>query len=138
MEGELTTPPADSGAAAVLGLGTDVVDIDRFREVLRRTPSIVDRLYTADERALCERRRDPAPCLAARFAAKEAVLKAMGSGLGDAGFTEIEVVRAESGQPSVRLHGGAAALADGLGIGRWMLTLSHSDLVATATALALA
>lgn len=138
MEGDLTSSPDAPGAPGVLGLGTDVVDIERFRDVLRRTPGIVDRLYTADERALCERRRDPAPCLAARFAAKEAVLKAMGSGLGDAGFTEIEVVRAGSGQPSVRLHGGAAALADELGIGRWMLTLSHSDLVATATVLALA
>ena len=138
MEVDLTSPAEGSGTPGVIGLGTDVVDIDRFRAVLQRTPGIVDRLYTADERALCERRRDPAPCLAARFAAKEAVLKAMGSGLGDAGFTEIEVVRAESGQPSVHLHGGAAALADELGIGRWMLTLSHSDLVATATVLALA
>jgi len=137
VEGELTASAEPPAAAAVLGLGTDVVDIDRFRDVLRRTPTIVERLFTADERALCARRRDPVPCLAGRFAAKESVLKAFGTGIGGAAFTEIEVVRAESGEPSLHLHGAAAALADEQGIGHWLLTISHSDLVATATVLAM-
>lgn len=135
MEGELTADPAPAG---VVGIGTDVVDIDRLREVLARTPGMVDRLFTEGERAVCERRRDPVPGFAGRFAAKEAVLKAFGTGLGGAGFTEIEVVRADSGEPSLRLHGAAAELAAERGITRWMLTISHSDLVATATVLALA
>jgi holo-[acyl-carrier protein] synthase len=120
----------------VVGLGTDLVDLDRFRVVIARTPSILERLFTPSERAYAERRRDPTEPLGARFAAKEAVLKAMGLGLGGAAFREIEVVRAESGEPSVRLHGGAAEEARARGIEQWMLSLSHTEHVAQAVALA--
>lgn len=120
----------------VVGLGTDLVDLDRFRSVLARTPSIVDRLFTPGEQAYASRRRDPTEPLGARFAAKEAVLKAMGLGLGGASFRDIEVVRAESGEPSVLLHGGAADEARARGIATWMLSLSHTHHVAQAVALA--
>lgn len=120
----------------VVGLGTDLVDLDRFRSVLARTPRIVDRLFTPGEQAYASSRRDPTEPLGARFAAKEAVLKAMGLGLGGAAFRDIEVVRADSGEPSVLLHGAAAAEARARGIAAWMLSLSHTGHVAQAVALA--
>jgi len=124
-------------AAGVVGIGTDLVDLDRFRRVLARTPAIVDRLFTEAEKAYAIRRRDPSEPLAARFAAKEAVLKALGLGLGSVAFREIEVVRADSGAPSLVLHGGAARAAQGLGVGRWMVSLSHTGQMAQAVALAM-
>ena len=121
----------------MIGIGTDLVELDRFRRTLQRTPSIIDRLFTDDERTYAELRRDPTERLAARFAAKEAVLKAMGAGIGECRFRDIEVVRAESGAPSVRLHGGAAGLAAGKGVGSWLLTLTHTESLAQAIAVAL-
>ncbi len=120
----------------VIGVGTDLVDLDRFRRVLGRTPTIVDRLFTEGEQAYARQRRDPTEPLGARFAAKEAVLKALGLGLGSVAFREIEVVRAESGAPSVLLHGGAADVAFARGVGHWMVSLSHTSHLAQAVALA--
>jgi holo-[acyl-carrier protein] synthase len=122
----------------VVGVGTDLVDVDRFRRALARTPSIVDRVFTSDEWAYAQKRRDPTEPLAVRFAAKEAVLKALGLGLGAVPFREIEVVRAESGEPSLVLHGSAAGEAAARGIGRWMVTLSHTAHLAQAVTLAIA
>jgi holo-[acyl-carrier protein] synthase len=130
-------PGEQAVPATVVGLGTDLVDVDRFRRVLQRTPTIVDRLFTDSERAYSTSRRDPSEPFAARFAAKEAVLKALGLGLGSVSFREIEVVRAESGAPSVLLHGGAARAATARGVGRWMVTLSHTTGLAQAVVLAL-
>jgi holo-[acyl-carrier protein] synthase len=121
----------------VIGIGTDLVELDRFRLALTRTPRIVERLFSADERAYAELRSDPTERYAARFAAKEAVLKAMGVGLWKFPLREIEVVRAESGQPSVLLHGKAAAVAIERGVTSWRLTLTHTDTVAHAIAVAL-
>lgn len=114
------------------GLGTDVVDLERFRTALERTPNLVPRLFTEGERALASSRRDPIPALAARFAAKEAVMKALGVGLGAIDWHDVEVVREESGQPRLRITGRAAVRADAAGVTGWHLSLSHSDLVATA------
>jgi holo-[acyl-carrier protein] synthase len=120
----------------MIGLGTDVVDLDRFRTALSRTPQLADRLFTAGERAHAATRRDPVPTLAARFAAKEAVMKALGVGLGAIDWHDVEVVREESGRPQLVVTGRAAALAEAAGVGAWHLSLSHSDLVATAVAAA--
>jgi len=120
----------------MIGIGTDLVELDRFRIALTRTPGIVARLFTDDERAYAELRNDPTERFAARFAAKEAVLKAMGAGIGECAFREIEVVRAESGAPSVRLHGKAASLAADRGVGEWRLTLTHTASLAQAIAVA--
>ena len=122
----------------MIGIGTDLVDLDRFRDALERTPGLVARLFSEEERAYAERRNDPTERYAARFAAKEAVMKALGVGLGACEFTDIEVVRDErSGAPALALHGKAAALADEAGVTRWMLTLTHSDAAAHAIAVAL-
>lgn len=124
--------------AGVVGIGTDLVDIDRFRTVLRRRPSVADRLFTASERTYAERATDPAARLAARFAAKEATLKALGYGLGGMRMADIEVARSADGRPELVLHGDARSTADGHGVGRWLVSLSHTDHLAQATVVALA
>lgn len=113
-------------------IGLDVVDIDRFRAAVERTPGLVDRLFTTREREVAASRRDPIPSLAARFAAKEAVMKALGVGLGAFDWHDVEVDRAESGAPVLALSGRAAAIADDAGIASWSLSLTHSGLVAAA------
>jgi holo-[acyl-carrier protein] synthase len=120
----------------VVGIGVDLVDIDRIRDLLARRPGFAVRVFTPAERAWCDRRRDPAERYAARFAAKEAVLKALGVGLGSIPLADIEVVRAESGAPSVALHGVGAELAAARGVVGWHLSLSHSRTLATAMVVA--
>jgi holo-[acyl-carrier protein] synthase len=121
----------------MIGIGVDLCEIDRMRTALERTPTLRTRLFTEEERAYCDRRTDPNERYAARFAAKEAVLKAMGLGVGACKWTDIEVERAESGAPSVRLHGTAQALAADRGIASWLLTISHTRQTAEAIAVAL-
>ena len=121
----------------MIGIGNDLVDIDRFRRVLERTPSLRDRLFTDAERAYADARSDPTERYAVRFAAKEAVMKALGVGLGEITLRDIEVVRAESGAPQIVLHGSAATLAAARGVSRWLVTLSHSATVAQAIVVAL-
>lgn len=119
------------------GIGVDLCDVDRMRVALERTPTLRDRVFTPDEQAYCDRRTDPAERYAARWAAKEAVLKAMGAGVGGCRWSDIEVARAPSGAPSVLLRETAAALAAERGIDRWLLTMTHTHLVAEAIAVAL-
>jgi len=121
----------------MIGIGIDAVEVDRFRRALRKRPGIADRLFTPAERAYGERARDPAERLAARFAAKEAVMKALGVGLGAFAFRDVEVVKAPSGAPSVVLSGRAAHLAATLGVTEWRLSLTHTTMVAEAVAVAL-
>lgn len=121
----------------VVGVGTDLVDVDRLRTALARTPGLRTRLFTPDEWAYAERHRDPHPHLAARFAAKEAVMKALGRGMSSMGFAEIEVVRGEHGVPSVHLHGAAADLAATAGVVSWQVSLTHTDALAQAVAVAI-
>jgi holo-[acyl-carrier protein] synthase len=125
-----------SAVSAVLGVGVDLCEVDRMRRVLARTPGLVARVFTDNEQAYCRERRDPVERFAARFAAKEAVLKAMGVGLGACAFREIEVVRVESGTPSLVLHGTAAELAASRGIGAWHLSLTHTSTMAEALVIA--
>lgn len=121
----------------MIGIGVDLVDVDRFRRSLLRTPGLVERLFTEAERAYCEARNDPTERFAVRFAAKEATLKALGVGLGAAGWHEIQVVRRESGKPDLELSGRAAALASTAGVSSWLLTMSHTATVAEAIVVAL-
>src|SRR5205085_1274659 len=93
-----------------------------MRTALERTPQMRDRLFTPGEQGYCDERSDPTERYAARFAAKEAVLKALGLGIGACKWREIEVARADGGAPSVRLHGAAARL--GAGYGRHVIVLA--------------
>ncbi|HVM52016.1 MAG TPA: holo-ACP synthase [Acidimicrobiales bacterium] len=121
----------------MIGIGTDLVELDRFRLALERTPGLVGRIFSEAEQSYARRRADPTERFAARFAAKEAVLKAMGVGLWACPLREIEVVRAGSGQPSLVLHGKASALAAERGVHEWRLTLTHTHRAAQAIAVAL-
>jgi holo-[acyl-carrier protein] synthase len=120
----------------VVGIGIDAVDIERFRTVMGRRPTLELRLFTPAERAYAARLPDPVPRLATRFATKEAVLKALGLGLGAFGFHDVEVVRHGLDAPEVVLHGAAAEAARSAGVGRWHLSLTHTDLVALAAVVA--
>ena len=121
----------------VIGVGTDLVEVDRFRLAMKRRAKLGVRLFSDDERAYAERHRDPAPRLAARFAAKEAVMKALGVGLGAFKLRDVEVARRRSGAPHLVLRGKAAALADERGVTGWHLSLTHTDSMAMAVAVAL-
>ncbi len=121
----------------IVGVGVDLCEVDRIRRTLDRTPGFASRVYTQGEQDYCRRANDPTERFAARFAAKEAVLKALGAGLGACPFRDIEVVRAESGAPSVVLHGAAAALAGERGVTAWQVSLTHTATMAEAVVIAL-
>jgi len=124
-------------ALGIRGLGTDLVEIARFRLALSRRVHLSDRLFTAGEQEYAFGQHDPVHSLAARFGAKEAVMKALGAGLGAFAFRDVEVVRADSGEPSLALHGAAAARAEERGVQAWQLSLTHTDVTAMAVVLAL-
>lgn len=121
----------------VVGVGIDLCEVDRMRRVLERTPTFAARVFTEAEREVCARRRHAAEGYAARFAAKEAVLKALGAGLGACELRDIEVVRAESGAPAVELHGTARDLAASRGVTAWRLSMTHTATMAEAVVVAL-
>ena len=116
----------------IVGIGIDLVDIDRFRRSLERTPSMRQRLFTEAELAYVAPQIDDAASLAARFAAREAVMKALGLGLGAFGFHDVWVDRADSGAPSLMIVGTASTLAAAAGVNHWHLSLTHSDTTAGA------
>ncbi|MDK2785161.1 MAG: holo-[acyl-carrier protein] synthase [Bacillota bacterium] len=125
--------------AAVVGCGVDLVEVERIRRARERWGErFLARLFTAGERAYCTGKKEADASLAARFAAKEAVAKALGLGLGRFLWQEIEVVRAEAGRPEVRLAGATLSRARALGVGRILLSLSHTREHALAQAIALA
>ncbi|MGD9999537.1 MAG: holo-ACP synthase [Ilumatobacteraceae bacterium] len=117
---------------SVRGIGVDAVDIERFRHSLERTPSMRERLFTDEELQYAQRKADPVPSLAARFAAREATMKALGVGLGAFGFHDVWVRRDESGQPHLVVTGAALTLADAAGVCEWHLSITHTDTVAIA------
>jgi holo-[acyl-carrier protein] synthase len=109
----------------ILGIGVDVCDIGRFEESLRRTPALAERLFTPTERGR------PVASLAARFAAKEALAKALGAPAGME-WQDVEVVNAASGRPSFRLGGTVAAATAATGAATVHLSLSHDAGIAAA------
>ena len=111
------------------GVGIDVVDVDRFRLVLERRPRIIDRLFTDGERRDAHSQPER---LAARFAAKEAVLKALGVGAGVTPWRSIEVILSSSGAPRVVLHDCASEIANSQGVGYLHLSMTHTDHLAAA------
>jgi holo-[acyl-carrier protein] synthase len=122
----------------ILGIGLDATDIPRVAEVLERYGDrFLRRVFTDGEIAYCTRRRNPAPHLAGRFAAKEAAMKALGTGHSRGVlWKDIEVVRG-GGPPRLQLHGGAATRADAMKVRRSLVTITHSDALALAQVLLL-
>lgn len=109
-----------SGALAV---GVDLVEIRRVANLVANYGErFTGRVFTADERQDCGDRPES---LAARWAVKEAVVKALGTGFGPVSFCEIEVLRECAGQPELRLHGKARALAEARGLSSWAVSVSH-------------
>ena len=121
----------------ILGLGTDLVELPRFRLAMARRVNFAAKLFSPAEIAYSNRYKDPAPRFAARFAAKEAVMKALGVGLGAFPLRDVEVEKARSGAPSVKLYGKAAAIAEHRGVREWRLSLTHSSETAMAVAIAI-
>jgi holo-[acyl-carrier protein] synthase len=121
---------------SIKGIGVDAVDIERFRTSLERTPSMRERLFTQVELDYVAAKADPVPSLAARFAAREAVMKTMGLGLGAFGFHEVWVERVPSGLPVLKVTGRALELALNRNITEWHVSITHSDLIAIAYVIA--
>jgi holo-[acyl-carrier protein] synthase len=120
----------------ILGVGTDIIEVARIRASYERFGErFVSRILLQNETDYCLSHKDPAPFIAARFAAKEAVSKAFGTGIGRSlGWLDIEVRRKESGEPYVELHGKGADLLKQRQGRRLHLTISHTTQHATATA----
>lgn len=119
----------------IVGVGIDVVPVERFSEALERTPGLADRLFTDAERVTPSGAARSAESLAARFAAKEALAKALGAGGGMA-WTDAEVSTDERGAPRISVRGSVAERADSLGVNRWHVSMSHDGGIASATVIA--
>ena len=123
---------------SIIGLGFDATDIPRVRDVFSRYGErFLHRIFTDAEIAYCTRQRDPVPSLAGRFAAKEAAMKALGTGHSHGVlWRDIEVLR-HGGPPQLRLTGGALRRFDAMGARRSLLTITHAETLAMAQVLLL-
>ncbi len=121
----------------IAGLGVDIVEIERFARALERTPRIKQRVFTEDERWYCEHKPKPEVHYALRFAAKEAVWKALGSGFSGMKFGDVEIARDDRGRPIAKLTGNARRAADEAGVIEIHLSLSFTHTTAVASAVAL-
>ncbi|MEN2420001.1 holo-ACP synthase [Streptomyces rimosus] len=119
----------------IIGVGIDVAEIDRFGSALERTPEMAHRLFVERELTLPSGERRGIASLAARFAAKEAVAKALGAP-GGLRWTDAEVAVLESGQPILQIRGTVAERAAELGVRSWHVSLSHDAGVASAVVIA--
>jgi len=114
------------------GLGIDAVDIARFGAALVRSPRLATRVFTPSERESAARRADSDAMLAARFAVREATMKALGVGLGAFDFHDVSVRSDSGGRPSLQVSGRAARLAHERGVTNWHVSLTHTDNLAVA------
>lgn len=123
----------------IIGLGTDIVEIDRIDQMIKRHgDSFLNRVYTAGEIAYCQKRKQNSEAFAGRWAAKEAVMKVLGTGfIKGIGFIDIEICNEQSGKPKVILTGGAKERARLLAIDEVLISISHCKAYATATAIGL-
>jgi holo-[acyl-carrier protein] synthase len=119
----------------IVGSGIDLAEIGRIQQSIDRYGGrFLNRIYTAAEQAYCIRKRKSAESFAARFAAKEAGAKALGTGISHGvSWLEIEVVREPSGRPSLKFHGRASQIAARLGVARAALSITHTDDLAMAS-----
>ena len=121
----------------VLGLGSDVIEIARIEASITRFGGrFLERVFTPAEIAYCQGKKQAAESFAARFAAKEATMKALGVGLGSFRFAEVEVIREESGAPRLRTSGRAEPLAKEMGVRAFHVSLTHTGDIACAVVIA--
>lgn len=120
-----------------VGLGVDIVEIERMRKILKRSPAFSRKVFSAEECRYCDATAQPAVHYATRFAAKEAVLKALGTGFKGIGRKDVSVTAGQNGRPAVLLAGRAKELAEERGIVEFALSLSATGDLAIANAMAL-
>lgn len=120
----------------VQGLGIDIVDIARIEKALKRFPAFKERVFSREELDYCVLRKKPERHFAARFAAKEAASKALGTGIKGFSWKDISVLRDADGRPSIYLSGKAATIAEKKQISKMHLSMSFSDSQATAIVIA--
>jgi holo-[acyl-carrier protein] synthase len=121
----------------IIGIGTDIVDIDRIAELVNQGDNkFLQRVFTEKESQYCQSKKRSAQHFAARFAAKEAILKALGTGFREVSWLDMEVANDHLGKPEVRLQGKVKELAMELGIANWHISLSHSENTAIAFCIA--
>ncbi|MBS0267076.1 MAG: holo-ACP synthase [Planctomycetes bacterium] len=122
----------------IIGVGTDIIEVLRIGQMIERHGEVfLNRVFTEDEVQYCQRRKEYTQHFAGRWAAKEAVMKTLGTGWSrGVGWRDIEVCTSRSGQPSVILRGGAREIAEQAGICEVLITISHCRSYATATAIA--
>lgn len=120
--------------------GIDLIECERIEKVWREHPDrFLSRVLTPAERAYCEKHKHPIPRISGRFAAKEAILKMLGTGWrGQIAWTDIEILNDSAGQPHVTLTGHCRTVADSLGITRVMLSITHTEKNAAASAIGIA
>jgi holo-[acyl-carrier protein] synthase len=123
----------------ISGIGVDIIEIGRIQKAVEKSgEKFLQRVYTPDEQAYCAGKRHPFASYAVRFAAKEAVLKALGAGVsGGYSLSEVEVVSLPGGKPIVKLHNNIAKIALEKGVEKVLLSLSHDQRQAIAFAIAI-
>jgi holo-[acyl-carrier protein] synthase len=131
--------PNLGNSTMIVGVGTDIVEIPRIGKMIERHGEhFLQRVYTEDEIRYCQRRKESFQHFAGRWAAKEAVMKTLGTGwTRGVGWLDIEVGTKRSGQPVIVIHATAREIADHLGIGDVLISISHCRAYAMATAIAL-
>src|SRR2546426_6463999 len=115
----------------IVGIGVDLVDVERVKRLLSRRKTFVDRVFTSEEIDYCERQASPAECYAARWAAREACRKALG-GIREMRWHDVRVERAPTGAPRLRLAGSSRARMDALGVTDVLVALTHERRMAAA------
>lgn len=121
------------------GIGIDAVDLGDFAQTITTDGELFLCNFSEGERSYAGSGPHQLERLAGRFAAKEAVLKALGTGWGDGvEWSDVEIEHLETGAPSVRLHGTVARLAEARGVSRWLISLTHTNTIAIAVAIAIA
>jgi holo-[acyl-carrier protein] synthase len=129
---------AFAAVAGAVGLGVDIVEIERMRKILKRSPAFARKAFSDEERSYCEKTATPEAHFATRFAAKEAVLKALGTGFSQGiGVRDVEVKRTSKGRPYAVLTGRAKRVAQSLGVRELPLSLSFTHAEAVACAMAI-
>jgi holo-[acyl-carrier protein] synthase len=128
--------PQISKGANVVGVGIDQIEVSRIRDsVKRHGNAFLNKVFTPGEQNSCMERADPAPCLAARFAVKEAVSKALGTGIGkEFGWLDVEVKKEENGKPLAHFSAHGLKALNHIGAGSALISLSHLENVASAVA----
>lgn len=109
----------------IIGIGTDIIEIERIKKAIQRRPKLGERIFTPQELEYCSTKGDTFASLAARFAAKEAVAKALGSDIDGFKWIDIEVLNNEQGKPEIRLANQAWEKGQSLGVKKIEISLSH-------------